>query len=390
MYFDRGRNSENLYSREHKENVRRFLLSEDFRKGEFFVQNLRMRSDLNICATPFFLSSFFTLQKSPHYEESRFLYGIVSLAGFLLCLAILMRRVLTMRADVILLTAVLFLFFYHPLSVSLQLGNVNEILLLLIAVMHAFQKGSSPGAAAGEGAFLGVLVLLKPLFLASALLLLFHRVVRKKWKAFACGFFSLLSAGVLASGMMLGFDSWFDWIAYLCSLDISYWAKSIRWGNVSPAASFFQKYAFNPGGALFALLTAAALAGIYRMRSRPDGPVVSMGLFWTGFFIFGFSSPLFWYHYHSLNAVPLVLLLAFSIRAKTAFARNGYAALFIVLFIVIGQFMELFPVFGGLGMQYLAVLFSGTFLLALAVVRETFFSGEGVQIAGPRNREPVS
>ncbi len=335
----------NLYTKESKHNFQKSISEWPAGKTDPKLQDcLRQRADMNLCATPFYFSAHFPFLSFTSYEREQYRYSWVLV--FCFCLAIVLAAFLfeVSKQNTLFFLALCFLFF-DPFFISLSLGNSNEITLLGCVIFHFFQKRSPTHFGVfWEGIWITLLTLFKPLFIFSWFLILISKIVFEGWNKVVEFLGGALGALFLALGISAFYfnlqDSWWGWHTYLRSLDLAYWADSIRFGNQALIAGVYsvsgKDLTFFSGFVLFVLV--CILLSVWKNRF-PSGALpfaLRVWLFWLGFFCFQSLSPLVWYHYESHLALLFFLLFA-SFQSKNIRGNGWRFGIFLLSWMLIAS-----------------------------------------------------
>lgn len=307
-------NSGNIFSQFSKEKLFESMkkIGEDTGDREL-LHALQARPDVNLCATPFLYSVLtpFSQMNFTHARAVFFGTGILALLTGFLILSRLMRTPLSLT---FLFMGSVFIF-YYPVEMSLSLGNVNELIVFFTIVFYGIQKMKlCIFQKMLEGFCIGLLCFFKPLFAYSVLILfVFYFIQNRKFSGFyilgLC--FSLVPALACSFIYFDLFSSWQGWMAYLGTLDIGYWAKSVIYGNFSFRAVLFHVTGYDPSMLQSACWIMAVLIPVLlKKHIRKDSSDLAHYFFWMGYFLFLLSSPLVWYHYFSLLIVPFFCVLS--------------------------------------------------------------------------------
>lgn len=308
------------------------------RDDHFKVANKRRRA-IDPTGTPLFYSMFSFLPRdySAAHTIFRALQIATFIAGVVICLSLLGYGLL----DGLIVGSV-FAIHFTPISVDLQVGNVNALqffaaaVLLMLAVKNISRGEGARLGPAGYAFFFGLawFVLFKPNYLPLAVLLAIYVWVRRG----ASAFFKGCAAGLVSTALLVAITSlyfhdgavWQDWYSYLYGDNklklISYPIEKGNFASPVVGAAILERLLGRPTispytfsailGALCLLSVAAILPRRARSWRRPDlleaardilcDPYIVASL---GVLITLAAAPLGWAHYHLLVLIPAFWLL---------------------------------------------------------------------------------
>jgi hypothetical protein len=269
-------------------------------------------------ATPMLYSAFrpFTAFAYDDAHLAFRLLSLIALAAGVLAIALLLGH----PAAVALLMLAVVTITFRPLKTDVQVGNINEIQLAVVATYLWLSSRLDGGR--GQvlaGAVLGALILFKPNLLAVLPLLaatwIVHgrrpKLVRQAAGAVVGG---LIALGVTAVvfGSLAPWREWFEFMRAFPPAKIP-----LRFGNVGLARLLYETMDLHLTPWLAPVFLGVALACVWMGRGRglsaADGDARRVlfedtAALSAGCFVYLLSAPLVWIHY-LLLAVPAALLL---------------------------------------------------------------------------------
>jgi len=335
----------NIYSSEMKNRINQKIsnYAKETNQKSLFNSAMFWKNNLNISASPFL---YFLINKmiTENYSKDRVNYLIFSIIFFIIFFIIIALIIKSSISKSLILCSMC-LMFYQPFLNSISKGNINCFLLAGVTIFHLAQKyNNSRLGAIIEGLLLSILLCIKPIFVFSFFLVMISKIFFKNKNIilfFCAVIFGASFVLITTSQMFHDIYIWKNWIDYLSQLDIKYWSESIQWSNFSFCSGVFYLTTFDCRpyiiflSVLFIFYIFSYLRNKFKNQELPF--IKKIYIFWLGFFIFQLVSPLFWYHYHVLNLLPLFILIE-NINNKNKIAKSLFLLLvFVIIWILIGD-----------------------------------------------------
>ena len=307
--------AEDAHPRLGAEFIRRSLTDDDSERRRAAA---RVWQVLEPTATPMLYSSFRPFA-ALRYDDAHLVYRVVSLTaltGALLAVAVLLGH----SATVALLMLALVNVAFRPLKTDVQVGNVNQVQLAMVAAyLWLSSRGDTGRSQWIAGGVLGVLVLLKPNLLAVAPVLALSWVARgRREKLIRQGAGMAAGAALALAFTAVVFGSlspWREWLDFMQAFPPS--KIPLRFGNVGLARLLYETLDVQVSLWLAIFFICVALACVWIGRTRYAAPAagdwravavedtLALG---AGCFVYLLSAPLVWNHY-LLLALPAALAL---------------------------------------------------------------------------------
>jgi hypothetical protein len=307
--------SEEAHPRLGAEFIRRSLTEDDSERRRAAARAWQV---LEPTATPMLYSAFRPIA-GLRYDDAHLVFRILSLTALtvaVLALALLLGH----SAAVGLLMLALLNVAFRPLKTDVQVGNINEVQLAVVAAyLWLSSRRDTDRLQAVAGALLGALVMFKPNLVAVLPVLGMTWLVkgrRRKLVLQAVG----VAAGVLVSlavtaAVFGSLEPWREWFEFMRAFPPA--KIPLRYGNVGLARLVYETMDLHLTPWLAILFIVVALACVWMGRAR--GPVAAAddprraaaedaAALGAGCFVYLLSSPLVWIHY-LLLALPAALLL---------------------------------------------------------------------------------
>lgn len=260
------------------------------------------RSELETLSTPLLYTIYSPLRGS--YERDLLLFQIVVLGAFAGWVALLLHT-LGYSPVAGLLFYIALATIFAPVTSDLRVANMNQVILLLLAIGVWLLAREKPGFA---GAIFAITTLIKPYTILVVPLLVIFCVVQRRWKRaleITAGASAAALAGAGVAMLYFGEGSiWLDWLRAframpeaMVPVTLGNFALSRIAGDLSGGTDI--SYA-----TLLVLTTLAALVASGKPSSA-SGDLLAVGL---GSVIFQFGSPIVWLH-HLLLSLPLLAYL---------------------------------------------------------------------------------
>lgn len=272
-------------------------------------QVAELRQDAQALSTPL-LYTFFGVISRGHFEGDFLDYQIITALCAIAAVLLLCR---VMQYDW--LAACLWLTFlfmwFGPFFSDVEVGNVNRIQLLMIAVFLWLQARQNPWVRdLLGGALLALMVAFKPnVALAPALLALAWLIDGQiaRFGRQAIGVILGAAAAVVLSAAYFGSaQCWVDWLHALQATRENMQTHDA--GNFSLAWYLTGRLGFDAALPLTAALSAIAVVAISLGRSNQPSPQRDLYIVNVGIGIALLAAPLTWHHYFLL-ATPMWLML---------------------------------------------------------------------------------
>ena len=307
--------AEDAHPRLGAEFIRRSLTEDDSERRRIAARAWQV---LEPTATPMLYSSFRPFA-ALRYDDAHLVYRVVSLAA--LSVAVLAIAVgLGHSATVALLMLALVNVAFRPLKTDIQVGNVNQVQLAMVAAyLWLSSRRDTARSQWIAGALLGVLVLLKPNLLAVAPVLALSWVAhgrREKLIRQGAGMAAGAALALAFTAAVFGsLSPWREWLDFMRAFPPS--KIPLRYGNVGLARLLYETLDVRVSLWLALFFMCAALACVWIGRAGYAKPAaddrravavedaLALG---AGCFVYLLSAPLVWNHY-LLLALPAALAL---------------------------------------------------------------------------------
>ncbi|HUP50789.1 MAG TPA: glycosyltransferase 87 family protein [Thermoanaerobaculia bacterium] len=261
----------------------------------------RYRRNLEMFSTPF-LYTIYSPLRGP-YERDLLRFQIVVFVSFLVWVAIFTRLFGWELPASLLLLAFLLLAF-EPLRSDVRVGNVNHVVLALLALGAGATVKRQFVAA---GALLAIATMVKPHVVLIIPVTYLFWSAQRRWRDLvrhAAGAAIATAAAVIAGSIYFRSATiWLEWLNALRAMPRE--IVPLEVGNFALAVVVRERTGLD-AALLLLLAGAAALAAVafrWKPGSRADAALIPLGCV-----LFLLSSPLVWLHYLLLT-VPLVIWL---------------------------------------------------------------------------------
>ncbi|HEU4520982.1 MAG TPA: glycosyltransferase 87 family protein [Thermoanaerobaculia bacterium] len=254
------------------------------------------RRNLEVLSTPLLYTIYAPLQLG--YESAFAVFQLIVIASLLAWVA-LFTRLYGFDPFLQLLFLGFLLFAFEPVRSDAGVGNMNHIILLMLAVAALLTARRWFALA---GATLAIAILVKPYVILTIPVTYLFWIASRRWRDLglhAAGAAAAAAIGLAASSLYFRSAAiWPDWLEAFRAMPESMIPVDV--GN------FALRAFIGPSSVIAFLIAGAALAAI-AFRTRPgveiDVPAIALGCV-----LFQFVSPLVWVH-HLLLTVPLVAWL---------------------------------------------------------------------------------
>lgn len=293
------------------------------------------RRVLEIYQTPF-LHAVVSPFAGRDFEDCLAVFAAVSVACLVFALVVLCRLLGFSRLTTVAVVAVLAEWF-GPVRSDLRVGNVNQILLALLALFLWLR--SKPGGRAGAffpGLVLGLAVMFKPTLAYVVLTLEISWVVNRRFGTFLSASGGILAGAAVAFAIGAAFHGSVScWVAWLGAVRAMPGAIiTLQMGNVGLSRLLSESLGVDvswPLAVLFVLVSAAFLWGARRAApaagaaargesgDEPGAPSEDFLALALGCLVCVLSAGLAWFHYFVLT-IPAALIL---LRAADSSGSGG-------------------------------------------------------------------
>jgi len=266
------------------------------------------RSELETLSTPLLYTIYSPLRGS--YERDLLLFQIAVLGAFAGWVALLSYTYKYSLPGALLFYLALAILF-APVTSDLRVGNMNHIILLLLATAIWLLARGRLGSSA---AVFMMATLIKPYTILVIPMLIAFSLARREWRRalrIVAGAAAAGVAGLVAAIMYFGETAvWLDWLREFQAMPAE--MVPVTLGNFA-----FSRIVRDLSGgfdvSLIAMAVLGAIAVVMARRSAPGphGDFLAAGL---GCVVFQFGSPIVWLH-HLLLSLPL---LAYLLRPASA------------------------------------------------------------------------
>ncbi len=334
--------------------------------NDAFVRVARIRTRWDTTATPAMYAVLSPLRHVP-YDRSLALFRHGCIAAGLVAIVLIARFALGQSLVFALLAAGVLFRFSSAVASDLDVGNVNLLQLLVLAILLRLSDRPARGCwqPALQGGFLGAAVAIKPNLHGVVLLLGALYLARREYAALWRWVGGLAFGGAvmfaLGSWFFGGVSAWTEWFAAIRGTIAEGYPSGS--GNYSIVHVLYERTGLDVS--MYALFGFLAMFAVFFVAFRNAGETVR----WERFAICaGAAFPLLtwqlaWAHYYVL-AIPLLLLVVSSAGANAV--RAVLAGVAILLFIGWPQLAGLLRAAGGSGAWVAACALSVALMLGLA------------------------